>query len=327
MNGFGNTVGDWLIVARTIHFAATAVTTGTVIFRVVVAEPVLRLARPTAAMFEVRTRRVAGIGLFVSVVSGVAWILLQAPAMSGLSFAEAMTSDVIGTVVTETQFGLVSEIRLALAVVLAACFLSDRPTAMRWVALASALGLVASIAWTGHAGSTAGELGIVHLTSDTLHLVAAAAWIGGLVSLAFLVTVALRDQADGWVSLVADTTQRFSTLGIVSVATLLITGIVNAGILVGSLHALLVTGYGRLLMLKIALFAIMLAFAAVNRFWLTPALANFSSSERDRDVARTLVRNCAIEIALGLAIFAIVGALGTIHPASHLDSLSLDGST
>jgi putative copper resistance protein D len=29
------------------------------------------------------------------------------------------------------------------------------------------------------------------------------------------------------------------------------------------------------------------------------------------------VRNSTIEIALGLAIFAIVGALGTMHPAIH----------
>jgi hypothetical protein len=29
---------------------------------------------------------------------------------------------------------------------------------------------------------------------------------------------------------------------------------------------------------------------------------------------------------LGIAIFAIVGALGTMHPASHLDSASMNGS-
>jgi copper resistance protein D len=32
---------------------------------------------------------------------------------------------------------------------------------------------------------------------------------------------------------------------------------------------------------------------------------------------RQLARNSMIEIALGLAIFAIVGALGTMHPAIH----------
>ena len=51
-------------------------------------------------------------------------------------------------------------------------------------------------------------------------------------------------------------------LGIVSVATVLGSGIVNAWILVGSFDALIATPYGRLLMLKIALFAAMLVFAA-----------------------------------------------------------------
>jgi putative copper resistance protein D len=318
MNGFGNSVGDWLIVVRAIHFAATAMVAGTLVFRAGVAEPVLALARPTASIFDMQARRVASIGLLVSVASCVAWILLEAPAMSGLSFSEAMTSDIIGTVVTETQFGLVSEIRLALALVLAACLASDRLNGARWLALASALGLVASIAWTGHAGSTAGELGTFHLIADTLHLVAAAAWIGGLVSLALLLVVVSRHRAEGWTSLLHDAARRFSALGIVSVATLLLSGIVNTAILVGSLHALLVTDYGRLLMLKMALFAVMLGFAAKNRFWLTPRLAGSSGCKREPDAVRALVRNCIIEIALGLAIFAIVGALGTIHPAIHL---------
>lgn len=315
-NGFCNSVNDWLIVVRAFHFATTATIAGVLIFRVVVAGPALRLASPTANMFDEQIMRIAWISLAVVAASGIAWLLLQAPAMSGLSFREAMTSDVIGTVLTQTQFGMVSEICLGLAIILATCLASDRRAGARWLALASALGLVASIAWTGHAGSTAGELGILHLTADTLHLVAAAAWLGGLASLAFLLTVASRRPAYGWASLVPQATKRFSALGIVSVATLLITGIVNTGILVGSLHAMLVTGYGRLLMLKIALFAVMLGFAAVNRFWLTPRLVDFPSGELD--AVRALNPNCIIEIALGLVIFAIVGALGTIHPASHL---------
>ena len=75
-----------------------------------------------------------------------------------------------------------------------------------------------------------------------------------------------------WASQARDATRRFSTLGTVSVATLMASGIVNAWILVGSVHALFVTEYGRLLMLKLGVFAIMLVFAAVNRFWLTPRL-------------------------------------------------------
>jgi putative copper resistance protein D len=70
-------------------------------------------------------------------------------------------------------------------------------------------------------------------------------------------------------------------------------------------------------MLKIALFAAMLSIAAVNRFWLTPRLALSPGSEPPLRVLRRLTRNSMIEITLGLAIFAIVGALGTMHPAIH----------
>ena len=107
-------------------------------------------------------------------------------------------------------------------------------------------------------------------------------------------------------------------LGVISVATLLTTGIVNAWILVGSFHALATSEYGRLLILKLVVFAIMLAFAVVNRFWLTPRLAISSGNELPFAALRGLTRNGVIEIALGFAIFAIVGMLGTMHPATHL---------
>jgi putative copper resistance protein D len=70
-------------------------------------------------------------------------------------------------------------------------------------------------------------------------------------------------------------------------------------------------------MLKIVLFATMLAFAAVNRFRLTPRLALPSGSAAQLEALRQLTRNSLIEIALALMIFAIVGMLGTLHPAIH----------
>ena len=104
----------------------------------------------------------------------------------------------------------------------------------------------------------------------------------------------------------------------ISVAALIVSGLVNAWILVGSFRALLVTDYGRLLLLKIAAFAIMVAFAAVNRLWLTPRLALVPKEVAHPFPLSALRRNTLIEIALGLAIFAMVGVLGTLHPAIHL---------
>lgn len=321
MDWLGTSANDPLIVIRAIHFAATALTTGTLIFRAAVAEPALRSAATAAAVVRMQGLRVAWIGLAITALSGVIWILLQAVAMSGLSPGEAMTADVLSMVVNETQFGLVSEIRFALAIVLAGCLLGARTPWARWPALASACGLSAAIAWTGHAGSTTGLIGSYHVTADALHLLAAAAWIGGLVPLALLLAAA-RGRADiAWMFLVCDAARRFSMLGFVSVGTLLATGIVNAWILVGSFHALLVTDYGRILMFKIALFAAMLTLAAANRFWLMPQLARHPGSESQLNTLRRLTRNSVVEIALGLAIFAIVGALGTLHPAIHMVEL------
>jgi putative copper resistance protein D len=256
----------------------------------------------------------AWIGLAAAMFSGGIWLLLQASAMSGQAFRETLVSGVMLTVLNETEFGLVSEIRLALALVLAACLFYDHLLLPRWIALGAALCLIAAIAWTGHAASTLDELGFLHLTADALHLCAAAAWVGGLVSLALLLRVVRCHRASVGVALELDVLRRFSALGMASVAALVISGAVNSWILVGSWRALATTEYGWILVLKIAAFGVIVGFAAVNRFWLTPRLA----MPAEGDVFCWLLRNISAEIALGLFIFAVVGVLGTLHPAAHL---------
>ena len=238
--------------------------------------------------------------------------------MSGLPPGEVMNSSVLSTVLNQTQFGQVFEIRIALAIILAACLACHRLPLADWFGLAAALGLITGLAWTGHAASTLGDMGSLHLAADGLHLIGAAAWIGGLVSLVLLLVRVQRNQTVAWASLARRAVGRFSTLGIISVATLLVTGTVNAWILVGSFHALVVTEYGRLLVLKMVAFAAMLAFAACNRLWLTPRFVLSSGSEPQFAALRLLTRNSAIEIALGFTIFVIVGMLGALHPAIHL---------
>jgi len=313
MDWFGAALDGPLVVIRALHFAATAMTTGTLIFRAVVAGSAAPAAKSVAMIVRVQTLRVVWIYLAICVASGLIWFLLEAASMSGLSLEESTTSDVLLTVANETQFGRMAEIRCLLAAILAGCLALDGFAPVRGCAVAISLALIAAIAWTGHAGSTVGELGILHLAADAFHLVAAAAWIGGLASLVLLLSVAMRDQTHAGVSFARDATQRFSTMGIAIVVTVFATGLVNTWILVGSLQALVATGYGQLVMLKVALFAAMLSFAAANRFWLTPRLALSSASKIA--VQRRLVRNSTIEIALALMILAIVGVLGTLQPA------------
>ena len=67
-----------------------------------------------------------------------------------------------------------------------------------------------------------------------------------------------------------------------------------------------------MLVAKILLFATMVALAATNRRRLTPQV-----QDRDASALRTLTRNVALEIVAGIAVVAIVGALGVAIPAVH----------
>jgi putative copper resistance protein D len=308
-------LADGLIAVRAVHFTATAITVGALIFRAVVAEPASVAAPEAVRVLAAQDRQVAWTSFVIAVLTGLGWLLLLTMQITGLSLWEALTQEGLSTVVEVTQFGHVAVVRLALAALLAISLVGERVWRLRWLTLVCALAFGGAIAWTGHAGSTAGKLGILHLASDVLHLWAAAAWIGGLVLLARLLQSSSRKHTPAWRKLEVDAVRRFSLLGIVAVATLVLSGAINAWIIVRSFQVLLATAYGQLLLVKIAVVVVMVAFAAVNRLWLTPQLA--ATAVSDSHPSQLLARNSTIEIALGLAVFAIVAALGLQHPMIH----------
>src|SRR5437763_1418535 len=106
MDWLGDGVNAPLVIVRAVHFAATATTAGTLIFRAVVAERASRSAPAAIAVVRSQILRVAWISLAIAALSGAVWILLQAAAMSGLSLEEAIAGDALSVVVNQTQFGL-----------------------------------------------------------------------------------------------------------------------------------------------------------------------------------------------------------------------------
>jgi copper resistance protein D len=317
-------LNDPLIYERAIHFAATITAAGIVFFVAFIAEPALRKAandtQLARAVFR-RLRWVGWISLAFAVISGAAWLVLTAASMSGQPVAEVYTQGVLWTVLSQTDFGNDWLIRFVLACVLAGMFaplLSARGAKPAWLQTAAvivAAAFVGSLAWAGHAIGGQGIEGIVHPSADVLHLIAAAAWVGALIPLALLLAMTGQDAAGLAVARTA--TLRFSTLGIVSVATILLTGIVNTWYLAGSIDALTETKYGHLLLIKIALFLAMVGVATFNRLRLTPRLVDSSDVAVTQAAQRQLCRNAAMEAAMGAAIIAIVAALGTLPPGSH----------
>jgi putative copper resistance protein D len=153
--------------------------------------------------------------------------------------------------------------------------------------------------------------GGIHLAADVMHLIAAAAWVGGLLPLAFVLTVASKASS---FAVARAASLRFSDYGIAAVGVLLLTGPINTWYLAGSSRALTGTDYGLLLLVKIAFFLTMLAFATVNRLWLTPALAASAGVRPPRDALRQLRRNVVLEIGAGAIILSLVAVLGVTPP-------------
>jgi putative copper resistance protein D len=232
--------------------------------------------------------------------------------------AEAWRDGTAWTFFTDTQFGRVSELRLALAVLIVGSVVVRRRLPSPSGVAASALlgaGFVASLAWCGHAGGGLGLAGTVHMANDAAHLLTAAAWVGGLLPLLLLLGADLEVAPAARHRLV----RRFSSVSLMAVAGLILSGLINSWFLLSGMRDLVDTNYGRLILAKAALFLLMLAFAAANRFWLTPSLlpANATTSA-GKDALRYLRLSVAMEVALGTAVICVVALLGQLPPPLHM---------
>ncbi len=310
-----------LVIARGFHLASTLLLVGTLAFRCFVAAPAF-WAKPDVAIEEsLRTRLtlIVWTAFAVAIVSATAWLVFLAGEIGGVSAADAISKGFARILLTQTAFGDSWMLRAELAFLLAVLLLVPRPNfvlafATDLACMMVAAALAGSVAWAGHAAATEGIDGTIHLASDALHVVAAGAWLGALWPLAMLLGSARRAGDPVSVAIAHQATRRFSIMGLICVATILATGVINTYETLGTLTFSLGTDYNRLLLTKIGLFLAMLVIAAFNRQRLTPML----SDERHHARAmQQLQRNSLVEAGLGLLILAIVAALGRLPPHVH----------
>ncbi len=234
-------------------------------------------------------------------VSAIVLVMASAGAMGG-AWQDAVDVDTLATVMLDTGFGQVWQAHLIL-VILAALALWRTRLGEPWLAVASLL-VLASMALVGHAAMIEGFAGEMRRLNQAVHLLAGGAWVGGVVTLAGAM-VALRARPAQATRLL----RVFSRYGIVIVALLLATGIINSVLLVGTLRALFGSPYGWVLLAKLVLVAAMVATAAFNRFVLLPRL-----EAAPEPAGAVLRRAIGAEIAIGLGIVLLASLLGTIAP-------------
>jgi putative copper export protein len=311
----------FLSVATWVENLTTVLVIGGVTFRLYVSRPVMSGRGASERL------------LFAAALAGIAACVVSFPlralVVSGEGVRSLFDPDVLGLVLT-SRFGDAACVRI-LALVLFALIVARPPkgwgrrvfvvgpqgsvvgfwsisrvTLERVACVVAGVTALVSFTFVGHpqASEPRGFL----LASQSLHILAASTWFGGGVLLAMEI---VRQRRSGTARTTAETVERFSTLAGVSVALVVISGIVLAHSQLAGLSALYETPYGRALVAKILFVGLVAAVGGYNHSVLVPAIAK----EDDAVAWRRLGRTCAIEgslIATGVLVMTAAMTSGGI---------------
>lgn len=316
-------------IFQAIHLAALLLMFGFAAFFLLVAMPVVRKVIGGAGNlkeFYEWSARWLTFMMMVAIAAEIGCFCIQTISISGLPLWRALSVDTLEIVGTQTSFGRQCLLRLTTLVFAGGYLLLkarnvEKPSST-WMMQASAVSavLLFSVTLASHAAAGGGgALRWALVAVYAIHVIASAVWLGGLVPFAYILASTRRSYAGPWVLPAKEITQRFSTVALISVGLLMITGLLNAWIFVGSFSALATPPYGYLLILKMLLFATMLGVAAQNKFAITPQLDISSGLKRIYAFRplRKLYRNVVLESVLGLAVILVATLLGLSPPAIH----------
>jgi copper transport protein len=201
-------------------------------------------------------------------------------------------------------------IAVTVGLVTAAVLVGREPRRLGTRAGGAASGAVAVLgpAATGHPRAVSPEL--LAVAADALHLLAGGVWLGGLTGLALaLPTLSGRP----W--LAAEVLFRFSAAAAALLGALVLSGAFLAWRIVGSWQGLVSTGYGQLLLVKIAVAATAVLLASWNRFRLLPRVQAASAGhQRAGAAARVLTRTTSLEAGVLVVALFVTGFLVNKSP-------------
>jgi copper transport protein len=304
---------------RALQFGAIALAVGGFVVLLLVWLPALAALRaPDAAWdaagaaFAARWRRAMLGAAAAGLVASLLGLVLQAATAAGTSFWDAL-GDV--TEVLDTRFGTVWGIGVLAWLLAGALVAVPRAGAWRAALALPLLWLVLLPGLSGHAGVQ--EPVAVLLPANVLHVIAASAWIGGIAMLVLALPAATRrlEPPDRTRTLYG-AVGRFSTVALVSVAALLIGGILQALLELDALDDLVDTAYGRAILVKSALVVVLLGAGWRNRQRTLPALRRAAGDGGAPGRAGLVLRRTLrAEVALGVAALVATGALAGYSPS------------
>jgi copper transport protein len=247
-------------VARWLLFVSFALLIGPLAMRLLV------VGRPLPDRLETRFHLVTAAAALLAINAGIAAFVVRASNALQLPFADLVYGD-LQPFAEKTRFGvafLAMTVGLgAVAALLLLAWIFEWSWA-RWWAFGLSLFVASGLSLSGHQ-ATEPNASLPAEVADWVHLVGACVWVGGLVTLAFLVWPA------------APELRRSAFLGFSRLAV----GVIGAMVLAGGylaiarlpqLSDLWETDYGRLLLLKLAIVSLALAWGGFHHTYIRPRL-------------------------------------------------------
>jgi copper transport protein len=242
---------------------------------------------------------VTGVGAIVVLETGIVAFLLRAEDALQLPFGDFLYGD-LSPLSHGTRFGeafIAMELGFALVTAfLVLAWVTDRRWLL-WVAFLLGLGFASGLSLSGHSSVSGTEE-----VADWLHLSAATLWVGGLIQLGVVVWPTAPEFR-------ATAFRRFSRLATVCVAVLVTAGTYLSIERLPALRDLWQTGYGHVLLVKLALVAVALMWGAAHQFLALPRLERHGAR-----LARSLLGESAVAMAVLLVAAVLVDSKPPARP-------------
>jgi copper transport protein len=295
----GPTVAEHVV--RWIWFLGMALAIGALGLRLIV----LRGLEVPRAL-ERKIAVAAGLGAVVTLQAGIAAFSLRAEDALQLPFGRFLYGDL--SPMAATRFGTAFvAMTLGFAAVLALVYLAwllDR-VAFLVPAFVLALVFVGGLSVSGHDAVDPGSSWLTEL-ADWVHIGAASLWIGALATMAALLWT-------GAPELRRPAFMRFSKLATALIALVLAAGIYLSIVRLPHLHDLWTAGYGQVLLVKIGLVCLALAWGAFHHFVVRPSLDRGDAGFLTR-IGRSLVGESLVGVAVLLVAAVLVDSKPPVQP-------------
>ena len=307
-------------------FIANALIFGAIPLFLLVLRPGFRALGPEAWRvgrldLAARIEGLVRASLVASVVATVLALLLQTALVATLAGGN-LQLDSLETVL-DTSFGIWNLLRIPVLGALGVLLINrlqrvslsgigegETSPGSLWWGLWGVLALTLLATWSLSGHASVSSPAWLALINDVLHLGAGGTWFAGIIVLAIALPEAWQGRTTSErTRLLSEVVSRFSRMALVAIALVAATGTLNSFLNIEEPGDLIDSGYGRMVMIKIGLFAAVVALGAINHFHVRKRLASAATNEAVSDPYGLFRKTIATELVIGLLLMGSTGLL------------------